>query len=101
MMFIYITRQFKTIGCFRLDYGYVIIFYRTYMDVGNEKLFRSELDARNFEPSSKTKVGHKGKNLQSGTRQHNAKMFDHLESTDGMARRHFVTNITVKKILDA
>jgi len=33
------------------------------MDVGNEKLFRSELDARNFEPSSKTKVGHKGKNL--------------------------------------
>jgi hypothetical protein len=28
-------------------------------------------------------------------------MFDHLKSTNGMARRHFVTNIIVKKILDA
>jgi hypothetical protein len=33
------------------------------MDVGSKKLFRKRLDARNFEPSSETKVGQKGKTL--------------------------------------
>jgi hypothetical protein len=33
------------------------------MDVGNENLFRDKLDAKNSKPSSKTKVGQKGRNL--------------------------------------
>jgi hypothetical protein len=31
------------------------------MDTWSENFFRDGLDAKNFEPSSKTKVGHKGK----------------------------------------
>jgi hypothetical protein len=46
-----------------LNYGYVIIFWRTYMDAGSENLFRDGLDAINFELSSETKVGYKGKTL--------------------------------------
>jgi hypothetical protein len=50
------------------------------MDAGSKNLFRHRLDVRNFEPSSKTKVGQKGKTLYfkrgnyvySGTKQQNA-----------------------------
>jgi len=31
------------------------------MDAGSKNLFRKRLDAKNFEPSSKTKVGQKGR----------------------------------------
>jgi hypothetical protein len=56
------------------------------MDVGRKNLFKNKLDARNFEPSSETKVGQKGRTfhskrgnyVQSGTRQQNAQMFDDL-----------------------
>jgi hypothetical protein len=59
------------------------------MDVGSEKTFQDKSDAKNSEPNSKTKVGQKGiilyferrNNVQSGTRQHNAHMFDHFRST--------------------
>jgi len=60
------------------------------MDVGSKNLFRDKLDARKFEPNLKTKVGQKGKTfhsvkgnyVQSGTRQQNAQMFDHLRNID-------------------
>jgi hypothetical protein len=47
------------------------------MDARSKNLFRDQLDAKNSEVSSKTKVGHKGKtfhfekgnHVQSGTRQ--------------------------------
>jgi hypothetical protein len=50
------------------------------MDVGSENLFRDRLDARNYEPSSETEIGQKGRTLYferrnyvlNGTRQHNA-----------------------------
>jgi hypothetical protein len=56
------------------------------MDARSKNLFRDKLDARNFEPSSKKKNGQKGKTfhyergnyVQSGIRQQNAQMFDHL-----------------------
>jgi len=37
--------------------GYVIIFYKTYMDVRNENLFKDKSNAKIFKPSSETKVG--------------------------------------------
>jgi hypothetical protein len=60
------------------------------MDVGSEELFGDKSNAKNFGPSLKTKVGQKGKtlyskrgnNVQSGTRQHNAHMFDHFKNID-------------------
>jgi hypothetical protein len=33
------------------------------MDIGSENLFRDGLDVKNFEPSSKTEVGQKGRTL--------------------------------------
>jgi hypothetical protein len=86
------------------------------MDEGSKNLSKNKLDARNFELSLEIKVGEKGRtlyfergnNVHSGTRQSNAHMFDHLRSTiffkelhEGMAKRHFIANITIKKILDA
>ncbi len=58
------------------------------MNTRSEKLLGNMLDAKNFDPSSETKVSQKGKtlyskrrnNVQSGTRQQNAQMFDHLKS---------------------
>jgi len=58
---IQIVRQFKTIGCPRLDYGCIIILCRTYMDAQSKNLFRNMLDVKNSKPSSKIEVGHKGK----------------------------------------
>ncbi len=60
------------------------------MDVRSEELFKDRLDARNFELSSKIRVSQKGralyfergKNVQSGTRQQNVHMFNHLRNVD-------------------
>ncbi len=59
------------------------------MDVGSEEIFGDKLDAKKFQLNSKIKVGQKsktfyyekGNNVQSGTRQQNAQMFDHFKST--------------------
>ncbi len=60
------------------------------MDVGNKNMFKDMLYVVNYELSLETKVGQKGKTfhfkrgnyVQSGTRQHNAQMFDdHLRNT--------------------
>ncbi len=59
------------------------------MDVGNKNMFKDMLYVRNYELSLETKVGQKGKTfhskrgnyVQSGIRQHNAQMFDHLRNT--------------------
>ncbi len=59
------------------------------MDVRSEELFGNRLDAKNFELNLEIKVGQKGKtfyskignNVQSGTKQQNVHMFDHLKST--------------------
>jgi hypothetical protein len=59
------------------------------MDVGSEELLKNKSDVRNYELGLETKVSHKGrtfyfeirKNVQSGTRQQIAHMFDHLKNT--------------------
>jgi hypothetical protein len=69
----------KPLGC-GSDCGCIIIFCKTYMDVGNKNMFKDMLYVRNYELSLETKVGQKGKTfhfkrgnyVQSGTRQHNA-----------------------------
>ncbi len=71
------------------------------MDVGSENLFRNESDARNSELSSKTKVGQKGKTFYFERCLTTSKAQIVLQELHGVVGRHFVTNITTKKILDA
>ncbi len=60
------------------------------MDVRSKNLFRDRLDAKNSEPSLKIEVGQKGRTfhfekgnyVQSGIRQQNAQMFDHLRNIE-------------------
>jgi hypothetical protein len=72
------------------------------MDVGSENLFKDRLDARNSKPNSKIEVDQKGRTLYS------KRCLTTLETqivlkelNEGVARRHFATNINTKKILDA
>ncbi len=58
-----LLNRFKTIGSPKLDCGCIIIFCKTYMDVGNKNLFKDMLDTRNSELSPKTEVGQKGRTL--------------------------------------
>jgi hypothetical protein len=59
------------------------------VDVGNEKLFKNTLDAKNSKPSLEIEVSQKGttfyfekrNNVHSGTKQQNVQMFDHFKST--------------------
>jgi hypothetical protein len=59
------------------------------MDVRSEELLKDKSDVRNYELDTEIEVSHKGrtfyfeirKNVQSGTRQQTAHMFDHLKST--------------------
>ncbi len=62
-MFIQIARQFETIGYPRSNYGYLIVFCKTYMDVGSENLFKDELDAKNSKLNLQTNVGQKSRTL--------------------------------------
>jgi hypothetical protein len=55
----------------------MIVFYKTYMDVGSKNLFRDSSNVKNFKPNFKTEIGQKGRTfhfkkrnyVKSGTRQ--------------------------------